>query len=294
MGRISRSFQLVGQSYRILMQDKELMVLPLISGAIILVVFLSFFVGFGLPSGRIDSYGAGTYLPLFVMYVVVYAIAIFFQAAVIAGATERMRGGNPTVGSALAAAGRRLDPILLWAVVAGTVGVVPRAIQDRVGFIGKIVVGLVGTAWSLATLFVVPVLVLEDRTTGESFVGGTSLGLASVCAWATLIATTGLSACGRLRSTVSGQLRERHRRRELRSSRRARSEHRAPIDPLRGLVVVDSGGASLGLGPQRADGRWHVRGRQGAARRHRRRSGLAPPATGHPRRGRALQYRNRL
>ena len=29
MGRIARSFQLVGQSYRILMQDKELMVLPL-------------------------------------------------------------------------------------------------------------------------------------------------------------------------------------------------------------------------------------------------------------------------
>ena len=34
MGRIGRSFQLVGASYRILMQDKELMVLPLMSGVI--------------------------------------------------------------------------------------------------------------------------------------------------------------------------------------------------------------------------------------------------------------------
>ena len=34
MGRIGRSFKLVGQSYRILMQDKELMVLPLISGVV--------------------------------------------------------------------------------------------------------------------------------------------------------------------------------------------------------------------------------------------------------------------
>lgn len=37
MGRIGRSFMLVGESYRILMKDKELMVLPLISGATIAV-----------------------------------------------------------------------------------------------------------------------------------------------------------------------------------------------------------------------------------------------------------------
>lgn len=209
MGRIGRSFQLVGQSYRILMQDKELMVLPLISGTIILVVLLSFAVGFGLSVSRVEAHGVDVYLPLFVMYVVTYAIGIFFQAAVIAGATERMRGGDPTVGSALAAASRRLGPILLWAVVAGTVGVVLRVIQERVGFVGKIVIALVGAAWSLATFFIVPVLVLEDRTTGESFtrsvdvfkktwgetvVGGASLGIAGLCAWLTLIAATGLSA----------------------------------------------------------------------------------------------------
>jgi hypothetical protein len=208
MGRIGRSFQLVGQSYRILMQDKELMVLPLISGSIILVVLASFAVGFGLTASRVERHGVDVYLPLFVMYVVTYAIGIFFQAAVIAGATERMRGGDPTVGSALAAASRRLGAILMWAVVAGTVGVLLRIIQDRVGFIGKIMVGLVGAAWSLATFFVVPVLVLEDHTTGESFtrsvdvfkktwgetvVGGTSLGIAALCAWVTLIAVTGLT-----------------------------------------------------------------------------------------------------
>ena len=29
MGRIGRSFQLLGESYRVLLQDKELMLLPL-------------------------------------------------------------------------------------------------------------------------------------------------------------------------------------------------------------------------------------------------------------------------
>lgn len=207
MGRIGRSFALVGQSYRILMQDKELMVLPLISGVIMVTVMVGIALGFGVDTSRIERHGPDTYLPLFLVYVVTYAIGIFFQAAVVAGATERMRGGDPTVSSALGAAGRRLGSILMWAVVAATVGVAIRAIHDRVGFLGKILATLLGAAWSLATFFIVPVLVLEEQsipdsfrrsvsvfrqTWGETVVGGTTLGAAGVCAWLTLIAITGL------------------------------------------------------------------------------------------------------
>ena len=80
MGRIGRSFQLVGASYRILMQDKELMVLPLISGAIIAAVVISFAFGIGIDASRVERLGPDVYLPLFLMYVVTYAIGIFFQA----------------------------------------------------------------------------------------------------------------------------------------------------------------------------------------------------------------------
>jgi uncharacterized protein DUF6159 len=210
MGRIGRSFALVGQSYRILMQDKELMVLPLISGATIVVVAGGVAFGFGIPLDGVGRHqSAVLYLPMFVVYVIAYAIGIFFQAALVAGATERMRGGDPTVGSALAAAWRRIGPILLWALVAATVGMILRSIQERAGFIGRIVVGLLGAAWSLATFFVVPVLVLEDRsisetftrstsvfkkTWGETVVGATSLGAAAVCAWLTLVAVVTLLA----------------------------------------------------------------------------------------------------
>lgn len=209
MGRIGRSFQLVGQSYRVLMQDKELMVLPLISGVVIAAAVAGFAFGFGLDSGKLAQRGPELYLPMFLLYVVTYTIGIFFQAAVIAGATERMRGGNPTISSALAAAGRRMGSIVMWAVVAATIGMILRVIHDRVGFVGKVIASLVGAAWSLATFFVVPVLVLEDRTVRESFsrsvevfrktwgetvVGGINLGVATICAWITLVAITGLLA----------------------------------------------------------------------------------------------------
>src|SRR5262245_7604970 len=210
MGRITRSFALVAQSYRILMQDKELMVLPLISGATIIAVIGAVAFGFGIPLDGVGRHQSRVlYVPMFLLYVVAYAIGIFFQVALIAGATERMRGGDPTVGSALAAAWRRVGPILLWAVVAATVGMILRSIQERAGFIGRIVVGILGVAWSLATFFVVPVLVLEEhplrdtftrsasafkKTWGETVVGGTSLGAAAVCAWLTLCFVGMLSA----------------------------------------------------------------------------------------------------
>ena len=209
MGRIGRSFQLVGQSYRILMQDKELMVLPLISGSVIMMAVAAFAVGFGVDASKLEARSPELYLPMFLLYVVTYTVGIFFQAAVIAGATERMRGGNPTIESALAAAWSRIVSIVMWAIVAATVGVILRTISERLGFVGKVIVGLIGAAWSLATFFVVPVLVLEQdnvresfwrsletfkKTWGETVVGGINLGVAAFCAWITLFAVSGVLA----------------------------------------------------------------------------------------------------
>ena len=65
MGRIGRSFELVGQSYRILMQDKELMVLPLMSGVIMAAAITAIMLGFGVDTSRIERRDAALYLPVF-------------------------------------------------------------------------------------------------------------------------------------------------------------------------------------------------------------------------------------
>ena len=214
MERMTRSFQLVGQSCRVLMNDSELMLLPLASGIVMGATIATFVIGSGIDARTIDARGPELYVPLFFLYVVLYAVGIFFQCAVVAGATERMRGGSPTILSALGAASRRIVAILIWSFLAATIGMALRAIQDRVGLVGKLVVGLIGAAWSLATYFVVPVLVLEDiyvgdvlsrsvdifkENWGEAFVGGASLGFASFCAWVALAVLTAAlwSAIGR-------------------------------------------------------------------------------------------------
>ncbi|HYV96412.1 MAG TPA: DUF6159 family protein [Gemmatimonadaceae bacterium] len=201
MERIRRSFRLIERSYQILMQDKELMVLPLLSGVFITLAIVGVILGFGFSTDTFEQDRGTAYLPIFVMYVVTYTIGIFFQSAVVAGATERMRGGDPTLRSALGAAWSRIGAILGWALFAATVGMLLKFIEDRVGFLGKIVTRLAGVAWSLATFFIVPVLVLEDhpvdesftrsaslfrQTWGETFAGGAGIGIIAVFAWIAL------------------------------------------------------------------------------------------------------------
>jgi len=168
--RFARSLELTKQSYRVLMQDKELLLLPVLSGLAILVVVGSFVVGaLALTGFEPPEEDLGGVLFGLALYISAYTIAFFFQAALIAGALERMRGGDPTLGSALGAALRRAGPILAWGVVAGTVGMLIRSIQERGNLVTRIVMALVGTAWSLATWFMVPVLVMEQRSLGDSF-----------------------------------------------------------------------------------------------------------------------------
>ena len=106
---------------------------------------------------------------------------------------KRLDGGNPTIGDGFAIANSRLANILGYAFIAATVGLILRAIQERVGFLGKIVVGLIGAGWSVATYLVVPVLVAREigpidavkesasllrRTWGENVIGQAGMGFA--------------------------------------------------------------------------------------------------------------------
>ncbi len=195
MGRIGTGWQLTKTSLHVLSKDKELLLFPLISG-LALIGILAVFVG-----GMFVAFGFGTAFGgdmtwLFAVLMIVYYflsffIAFFFNAAVIGAATIRLNGGNPTLGDGLRVARENVGRIFLWALFAATVAMILRAIQQRLGFVGKILIGLVGIAWSLATYFVVPVLVYEKIgpwaavkrsahlfkvTWGETLVGGFSMG----------------------------------------------------------------------------------------------------------------------
>ena len=211
MGTFRRSVELFKASWLVLRQDKELMWLPVISVVATLVAMAPFALGavglFALDggssattSGSQSSSGAGSIggiVLLFVAYFVAAYVAIFFQAALVLGANDRMTGGDPTVRSALSAAWANKGRIAGWAAISASVSMVLQAVEQRSGILGRIVVGLVGMAWTLVTLLVLPILVIEQvgvkeaftrsaeafkRTWGENVVGNGGIGLVSFLA----------------------------------------------------------------------------------------------------------------
>jgi len=191
--RIKRSFALVRASVQVLRQDNHLVLFPAISAAAMLLVLVAFALPiFGFSS--IDGLGkGGLYSIAFLFYVVQYFVIFYFNVALVGAVMIRLDGGSPTVRDGLAIANGRLGAILGYAVIAATVGVILRAIQERVGFIGRLIVGLIGASWTVATFMVVPVLAtsargpidsiaesadLLKRTWGENLAGQTGLGAA--------------------------------------------------------------------------------------------------------------------
>jgi hypothetical protein len=162
--RLSRSFALVKASAAVLRQDTHLLVFPLISGLASLAVVLCFALPmFGLHAfdGMGDKH-AMVYSVGFLFYVVQYFVIFYFNVALVGATMMRLDGGAPTVKDGLRIANERLGAILGYAVIAATVGVILRAIQERFGFVGRIVVGMLGVGWSVATFMVVPVLVVRN------------------------------------------------------------------------------------------------------------------------------------
>jgi hypothetical protein len=61
-------------------------------------------------------------------------------------------------------AAMRWRAVLLWSLFAGLVGYIIRAIEQRVGIFGKLIAGLIGFTWSLASIFIIPTLVRDTET----------------------------------------------------------------------------------------------------------------------------------
>jgi hypothetical protein len=205
MGSFSNSWALARQSWRVLVEDKRLVVFPIMSAAACLLVMASFAVPVILSTNlgawtnqnhvQATLHQPAAYLVAFAFYFVNFAVIAFFNAALIGCAMLKFDGQPAGVGDGLRIAASRLPQILGWALVAATVGMVLRAISERAGFIGRIVISLVGMAWSIATYFVVPVLVAEGvgpieavkrstavirKTWGESLVANLGLGAVSL------------------------------------------------------------------------------------------------------------------
>lgn len=171
MGRLRNTFDLLGSSWQVLKADKELLWLPVLSLLASLVIILTFILPVSLTSGvsDFDKESPLFYAGIFALYVLLSFITIFFNAALVHAAYERLKGGDPTVGSALRGAAAKAGSIFGWALVAATVSLIIQIIEEKLDIIGRLVANIGGIAWSLVTFLIIPVLVIENVSVGKAF-----------------------------------------------------------------------------------------------------------------------------
>ncbi len=201
MSKLSNSWKMMKASATVLRLDPELLIFPLLSGIAAVLVTATFIVpfafvgeGFGALENLDENVGYVGYVVGFLYYMALYSLIFFFNTALVGATMIRLDGGDPTISDGLNVAFKKIGAILQYAAIAATVGMLLRALEQRAGFLGRIVIGLVGLSWTLTTYLTVPVLVTKDvsaidavkesasvfkKTWGEQVVANVGMGFAT-------------------------------------------------------------------------------------------------------------------
>jgi Family of unknown function (DUF6159) len=199
IGKLRASFLLFKESWRFLVADKELLLIPLIT-SILNLCLLGFVIGVAVlltqdaenPVFTGDTLHGLDYVLLGIVYAVAAFTLALSQAAITHTVYTRMHNGNATLGGSLKVAFSHAGTLFVWSLITATVGVLLRIIADRFEFMGRIVSVLMGAAWAIATFFVIPAIVIGKkgavesipfsittfkRTWGETLISNITLGL---------------------------------------------------------------------------------------------------------------------
>jgi len=165
--RLSNGWTLAMNSLKVLKENKQLIIFPVLSGISLVLIMGSFVLVFlgvnGWSDENIEDPGTiGNYLYLFLFYLVNYFIVVFFNMSLIHCTRLYFRGEEVSINAGLRFSLSRIGTIFSWSVFAAIVGTILRIIQEESGIIGKIITGIIGIVWNIATFFVVPVIAYED------------------------------------------------------------------------------------------------------------------------------------
>ncbi len=134
--QLARGAHLTGTSLRVLATNPRLMALPFLA-----LVFTGFV--------------------WLIVVLMTYFLSVYFMAAIIGAAHIRLQGERPSLMDGIYAANASFSQILMWSFFAATVGVFLRITSIRSDAGGRLVSRLLGSGWPIATLFVLPTMVLE-------------------------------------------------------------------------------------------------------------------------------------
>ncbi|MCE5230525.1 DUF6159 family protein [bacterium] len=190
MNKLQRSWALFKCSLGVVMTNRKLLVFPILTLSLCLVIILFFVAplalwstGHGLLETKhweivgshfltwSEKWGHDTdfrfrplgYFVAAVLYVVALFLATFCNVAFFNEILRAFNGQPVSIRGGLRFAMSRLRAILAWTLLSGIVGLLIQMLERRVGIIGRLIVRLIGIAWSVAAVFTIPVIVREEK-----------------------------------------------------------------------------------------------------------------------------------
>jgi hypothetical protein len=199
MGVFSRSWEISKTSFGIMKKEKELFVFPILSIIFSALFLIAIAIPFVLSSGLDNGLTVIHYVMIFVVYFGLAFVATFFNVCVVYTAKRAFANEEATFGNTIGYAFSKIHLIFLWSVVLATVGIILNLIEAGARktkgggrFALMALKSVLGFAWGLITMFVVPAMVYDDlipfaaikksagvlrKTWGESLVKGISIGI---------------------------------------------------------------------------------------------------------------------
>ena len=179
--RIGRGWRVTKLGMHVVRADPELMVYMLFSGILSIIasiVLLTTTGGLGYFIGGEEGSEDGAFVVgSFLSYMAIAIITVFWNAAIIASAHERLTAGtNPCFSYGIKQAMKCLPQIVIWGLISGTVGLIIRALESirldsknpGMAIVGGIISLIIRVSWWITTFFVVPMIVLDKISIGES------------------------------------------------------------------------------------------------------------------------------
>jgi hypothetical protein len=140
-------------------QDRQMIWLPVMATLTSLIAFAAVTLPLVLVIGHS---GIALALAIACGSVVATSLTVIFNVALVFAANDRIEGRTPTIERSLALAWERRGVIFQWALLSAVVGTAIRALENRLGLVGRILGFAGGLAWIVATFLVIPVLAFEN------------------------------------------------------------------------------------------------------------------------------------
>ena len=222
MSKFQRSWVLFKRSFQVIRENRKLLLFPLVTSVFIILIALFFIVPFALSNtghaffdpthwktlghqmGHQDAANHHFqvsplgYAVIAGIYLLSMFLSTFFNVAFYNEIFNALNGRPVSIRGGLRFARSRLKAIFIWSLFAGLVGLIIKALEERVGLIGRWVLKFIGIAWSVAAVFVIPVIIREENHTNPVLFLKTSALLLKKTWGESLIGYAGISFGGGL------------------------------------------------------------------------------------------------